>query len=713
MRLHLHYTIADQSTITKENISLCNTNLFLSTSLDNQQQSFSLPALQLQLTLQPLNNVDQRLSLQLQIKEEIIIHQIYLTLPYPFSSEHKMFCNGFQSWTETRLYTLHEKIPSIFPPFAPMAQHMGDYWITKEMGIDLTNALHSWTYGYIQQQDQNIHFIGSLNEHMAYTLIQYQQQPQPSISIHKDCKNLKLKRANSYLAFDLYLAKGQEAPIFLAYFQQLKKVLPHKFGDCPAASLRHIIRHDNGAYQAYTAESLSPVLHLEDNVSKGSIAGWTSWYHYYDGVSEKIVLDNLQAFVQHQVPIKIIQIDDGWQHKIGDWMVRNDKFPNGMGWLSRQIQTAGYQSGLWLAPFVCQKQSSIYRHHRHWLLKTEQGKLVTAGINPVWKSHMYVLDFYHPEVRAYLAKVFDLILHTWSFDMVKLDFLYAVARQPPAHKTHGQVLYEAMSWLREQVGEKIILGCGMPLGAAFGQVDYCRVGADVHLGWEMTFLKWMRSRERVSTILSLRNTIHRRQLNGLAFYNDPDVSMLRKKKNWLSVEQRYTLFLVNQIFGSLQFISDNIRDYDAATLHLYQSQFPIRAKNMERVIAEQDYYIIYFNSHRLRYIALCNLSHRNITQSLATLFPPEQKDKLRLFHNREHQFYSLTDQIKLQPYQSVCFLVVDTTQAYALAGSTGHLFPASEVDRWLVDEQGQVRLHFSEEQQLETKVFISRGGQIS
>ncbi|EKC48560.1 hypothetical protein OBE_15116, partial [human gut metagenome] len=37
---------------------------------------------------------------------------------------------------------------------------------------------------------------------------------------------------------------------------------------------------------------------------------------------------------------------------------------------------------------------------------------------------------------------------------------------------------EAMDFLRECVGEKMILGCGVPLMPAFGKVDYCRIGAD-------------------------------------------------------------------------------------------------------------------------------------------------------------------------------------------------------------------------------------------
>ena len=66
--------------------------------------------------------------------------------------------------------------------------------------------------------------------------------------------------------------------------------------------------------------------------------------------------------------------------------------------------------------------------------------------------------------------------------MVKLDFLYSEAMQPRNGKSRGQIMCEAMDFLRECVGEeKLILGCGVPLGPSFGVVDACRISCDVDL----------------------------------------------------------------------------------------------------------------------------------------------------------------------------------------------------------------------------------------
>lgn len=42
---------------------------------------------------------------------------------------------------------------------------------------------------------------------------------------------------------------------------------------------------------------------------------------------------------------------------------------------------------------------------------------------------------------------------------------------------------DAMELLRSLCGDKLILGCGVPLAPAFGKVDFCRIGADMALSW--------------------------------------------------------------------------------------------------------------------------------------------------------------------------------------------------------------------------------------
>lgn len=143
--------------------------------------------------------------------------------------------------------------------------------------------------------------------------------------------------------------------------------------------------------------------------------------------------------------------------------------------------------------------------------------------------------------------------------MVKLDFLYACCTRPIHNKTRGQIMCEAMDFIRECVGDKMILGCGVPLAPAFGKVDFCRIGADMGLYWRRNPFT---IREDVSTPNAIYNTVFRRHLDGRAFLNDPDVFLLRDNNMFMSYKKRKLIAKINHIFGNLLFTSDNVDRYN-------------------------------------------------------------------------------------------------------------------------------------------------------
>ncbi|MFN8641812.1 MAG: hypothetical protein U0802_09205 [Candidatus Binatia bacterium] len=71
--------------------------------------------------------------------------------------------------------------------------------------------------------------------------------------------------------------------------------------------------------------------------------GWCSWYYYFTRVSERAVLDNVESLRQlrGRVRCDYVQVDDGYQRAIGDWLEPNEKFPHGMRWLAQRIRAAG------------------------------------------------------------------------------------------------------------------------------------------------------------------------------------------------------------------------------------------------------------------------------------------------------------------------------------------------------------------------------------
>src|SRR5262249_3720608 len=63
-----------------------------------------------------------------------------------------------------------------------------------------------------------------------------------------------------------------------------------------------------------------------------SPSGWCSWYDYYTKVTERAVEQNLAALSEARatMPVRYVQLDDGYPTKIGDWLSPNAKFSSGL-----------------------------------------------------------------------------------------------------------------------------------------------------------------------------------------------------------------------------------------------------------------------------------------------------------------------------------------------------------------------------------------------
>lgn len=539
--------------------------------------------------LTSIQNDGQVISVKIVPKSRIEINLLTMDINVSLNDKSTVFINGYQTWTESKEFNIGEKLPKLNILMKPIMNAYGDYAFLP----DPKNSLHSWTYTYIKKNDEIILF-GSLSEAAGYTSFVYSDNI--TLKINKDCSGLIID--SEYQAFNIFIIEGEECYAFNQYFEAL-------------------------------------------NLPKSKVVpstGWTSWYNYYTNITQEIIIENLNAFKSRDIPIDIFQIDDGYEAAVGDWLCINKKFPKGMKYLSDEIKKCGYTSGLWLSPFICEKKSQVYKNHPSWIAKK-------AGLNLGWSGTFYALDFYNQEVRDYLKVVFNVVLYEWGYDMVKLDFLYAATLTDTQNKTRGQIMYEAMKFLREIAGDKIILGCGVPLGSAFGFVDYCRIGSDISLSWEDKLLKALNCRERVSTISSIISTIGRRHLNGLAFQNDPDVFVLRSTNNGLTKNQRYTLLLVNVIFGGLIFTSDNINKYTNEEMLIYKSIFRVKSRNIEKV-ESGEVLKIFFTMDKIKYLVLCNLKKEETRFSI-------QEDT---YFSRNYGIIEKDKPIRLQPFESVCLI---------------------------------------------------------
>ncbi len=468
-----------------------------------------------------LRQTENGLTLSVIPKKEISDISFYLERGYEYPQDSKFFANGFQSWTDTKEFAKNELMADegivgkgLFGK-SPFGMNLvGNYTFveqSKECGV-----FHSNSFAYVRNE-KNIDFFGSLNDRTGYTII-YADMNKNTLRFSKDVEGITI--SEPYELLDLYFDNGGYDEVFDRYFAKMN------------------------------------VKPLTDK----KIKGYTSWYNYYQKINEKIILRDLDAISEKTDKVNTFQIDDGYQTAVGDWLsINKTKFPNGMKPIVEKIHAKGWQAGLWLAPFGAQKGSKLASEHSDWLVKGKNGKPIMVGAN--WGG-FYAIDIDNTDARAYIKNVFDTVLNDWGFDLVKLDFLYATAVVPLHNKTRGQLAYESIDFLRECVGNKQILGCGVQQMPCFGKVEYMRIGADMDLGWKHKFFRNLTHREDVSTPNAIHNSVYRRCLNNRAFLCDPDVFLLRRSNIKFTFEQQKVLAKFIKLFGSVLFMSDNVDEYD-------------------------------------------------------------------------------------------------------------------------------------------------------
>lgn len=444
-------------------------------------------------------------------KEDVTLVSASEIFPFEYRDGQEMFFNGYQSWTDSKEVKLNAKEKNIYT---------SPHFVVQKYGMDRIGdatfykykryLLHGYDVGY--SKGENGFFIFSLNYQTGYLIYEYNKRTK-ELTLLSDLSGIVLKKGEEITLFDYMFSSSYEEGLTL--FQNHFKKLNTK-----------------------------------------KVFGYTSWYNYYQNISEDIILRDLDAIDNR---FNLFQIDDGFETYVGDWLdVDKKKFPNGLEPVVKKIHEKKLLAGLWLAPFVLEKESHLYKEKPNWVKKNLRGEQVFACGN--W-SGCYLLDLENEEVVAYIKKC---LTHyaKMGFDFFKLDFLYAAGLEIPLGYSRCQYQYKCYKILRDTLKDKIILGCGANIINSYGLFDYLRVGPDVSLIFDdVAYMKFFH-RERISTKTTLQNTIFRSVFDDRLFGNDPDVFLLRDNNIELSKEQKYSLAMINSLFSSVLMTSDNIAEYD-------------------------------------------------------------------------------------------------------------------------------------------------------
>ncbi len=134
-------------------------------------------------------------------------------------------------------------------------------------------------------------------------------------------------------------------------------------------------------------------------------------------------LDRLREIAARaaRVGVERFVLDDGWFHDrrddtagLGDWVVDEDVWPDGLNPLIDHVRGLGMEFGLWFEPEMVNPDSDLFRAHPDWILSS-------GDRLPLMHRHQHVLDLTRPEVVDHLFDRMHAVLSEHDVDYVKWD----------------------------------------------------------------------------------------------------------------------------------------------------------------------------------------------------------------------------------------------------------------------------------------------------
>lgn len=242
--------------------------------------------------------------------------------------------------------------------------------------------------------------------------------------------------------------------------------------------------------------------------------GWCSWYYYLGDFTPDEIRTNVKTLssLKDRLPVKYIQIDDGWQRCIGGWEGK-EELGFDMKKLADEIKAEGFIPGIWFCPTWIGQRCSIFKDRQDLLVKKRN-----SDENACFLS----LDITIPEVEKYLRDLMHKITYEWGFRYIKYDFMKSAITDGERRdkSVTGLGAYrKVLRILREAAAPgTFILNCTAPLIPSVGLCDGMRVTCDI--GHD-----WLGVKE-----VAIR-AIKRWYMHKNLFINDADCMLSRKSEN--------------------------------------------------------------------------------------------------------------------------------------------------------------------------------------
>lgn len=285
-------------------------------------------------------------------------------------------------------------------------------------------------------------------------------------------------------------------------------------------------------------------------ITKKPAYGWCSWYRTGIKVTsdDMFKISDFAKINRNKLPFDVIQIDEGWQIKRGEW-TENNKFTCGLETVSDSIKKSGATAGIWLSPVT--PQNTERQFPEDYYVNFKIGKPSTDRLDPT-----------HPEVRKFM---FNALKYSYNkgYRYFKLDFAqvpFGAKRFYNPKFTRMQAQRALFRLYRKAIGnDSYLLACGISdQRSMIPFVDADRIGTDCTP--TQGFARKLASDNQPKDIhglwypiISMANKCYE---NGVLCNGDPDVTYTGNTGLCRPLQLR-TFHSFVGIYGGLALTSDN------------------------------------------------------------------------------------------------------------------------------------------------------------
>lgn len=160
------------------------------------------------------------------------------------------------------------------------------------------------------------------------------------------------------------------------------------------------------------------------------------------------------ADVAASVGVERFVLDDGWfgsrrddRSGLGDWLVSDAVWPDGLLPLAGHVRSLGMEFGLWFEGEMVNPDSDLYRAHPDWILKVE-------GRIPPTARQQLVLDLANRDCYTHILNQVDTVIREVGVAYIKWDhnrsLVDAGHRNVPAARRQTQAIYAMFDELKRR-----------------------------------------------------------------------------------------------------------------------------------------------------------------------------------------------------------------------------------------------------------------------